>query len=60
MKEKPEETNLYSAVHSPGEQAAPGDCEGSDTTLVSQQRLSTDHVVHAPHLWGQKRREPSE
>lgn len=59
MKEKPEDTNLYSAVHSSGEEAASGDCEGSDATLVSQQRLSTDHVVHAPHLGTHRRCEPS-
>lgn len=58
--EKPKETNLYSAVHSAREEAAPGDCKGSDTALVPQQRLSTDHVVHAPHLWAHRRHETEE
>lgn len=41
---------LNGAVHSSGEETPSGDSQSGHTALVSQQRLGTDHVVHAPHL----------
>lgn len=41
---------LYSAVDSSGEEASSGDGQSCHAPLMSEQRLCTDHVVHAPHL----------
>lgn len=41
---------LYGAVDSSGEEASSGDGQSCHAPLVSEQRLCTDHVVHAPHL----------
>lgn len=41
---------LDGAVNSSGEEASSGNGQSCNTTLVSEQGLGTDHVVHAPHL----------
>lgn len=41
---------LDGAVDSSGEEASPGDGQSRHAPLMSEQRLCTDHVVHAPHL----------
>lgn len=41
---------LYGAVDSSGEEAPSGDGQSRHAPLMSEQRLCTDHVVHAPHL----------
>lgn len=41
---------LYGAVDSSGEEASSGDGQSCHAPLMSEQRLCTDHVVHAPHL----------
>lgn len=41
---------LYGAVDSSGEEASSGDSQSCHAPLMSEQRLCTDHVVHAPHL----------
>lgn len=44
--------HLDGAVDSSGEEAPSGNGERCYTTLVSQQSLGADHVVHAPHPEG--------
>lgn len=50
---------LHGAVDSSGEEASSGDGQSCHAPLMPEQRLCTDHVVHAPHLHNTNTWEPN-